>query len=71
MTFEELYRKCVGDGTAISFATRGGVSMRMLNYVLAYKRQPSVYVWRAFRKARPDLEDEIDAWFQENLLCSY
>ena len=71
MTFDELYYKCKDKGTARAFATKGGISVRMLNFLLQGKRYPSLYVWQAFLKARPDLKDEIDTWFYENLLCSY
>jgi len=68
MTFERLYLKCRGEGTGKAFAEATGLSVRELDYVRVGDRPYSISVWRGMLKARPDLKEEINEWFLENVL---
>ena len=68
MTFEELYLKCCGEWTSKAFAEATGLSTREFDYVRAGDRPPSLMVWNGMLKAKPELREEINQWFLENVL---
>lgn len=69
MTFDELFQKCVGESKIRAFVADTGLTERAWQYARRERTRPSLDMWAALVRQRPDLREDINSWFFENVLC--